>query len=141
MKISDILRHKGSAVVTIAPTGPVQEMLAKLAEHNVGALVVVDDGQVLGIVSERDVVRRINERGSAVLLSTVSEIMTTDVFTCSPQESVDSIAETMTQRRIRHVPIVDDGQLVGIVSIGDVVLSRIRQLEYDRGHLEHYISG
>jgi CBS domain-containing protein len=143
VKISDILRHKGSAaVVTIAPNDPVREMLAKLAEHNLGALVVTDDGQVLGIASERDVVRRLNERGAAVLMSSVAEIMTTNVVTCSVHDSVDSVASTMTERRIRHMPVIgDDGRMCGIVSIGDVVLSRIRQLERDRGQLEHYITG
>ena len=145
MKISDILRHKGSTVVTISPADPVGDLLSRLAEHKVGALVVVDaagDGStVAGIVSERDVVRRLAERGAAVLDSTVADIMTTDVLSCDPQDSVDSVAATMTDRRIRHMPVISDGQLAGIVSIGDVVLSRMNQLEQDRGQLEQYITG
>jgi CBS domain-containing protein len=145
MKISDILRHKadtsGSTVVTIAPTGAVTELLAQLAEHNIGALVVVERGEVVGIVSERDVVRRLNERGASMLAAAVADIMTSTVVSCSSADSVDSVAATMTERRIRHMPVIDDGELTGIVTIGDVVLSRTRQLEQDRSQLEHYITG
>jgi CBS domain-containing protein len=141
MKISDILRHKGSNVVTIAPSGAVPEMLAALAEHNVGALVVVDGAKVVGIASERDVVRRLAELGAELLEATVADIMTTTVVSCGSHDSVDSVAETMTERRIRHMPVVDDDVLMGIVTIGDVVSSRIRQLEQDRGQLEQYITG
>jgi CBS domain-containing protein len=141
MKISDILRHKGSNVVTIAPSGAVPEMLGALAEHNVGALVVVDGAKVVGIASERDIVRRLAELGAELLEVTVSDIMTTTVVSCGSHDSVDSVAETMTERRIRHMPVVDDDVLMGIVTIGDVVSSRIRQLEQDRGQLEQYITG
>jgi CBS domain-containing protein len=141
MKISDILRHKGSTVVTIAPTGAVAVLLAQLTEHNVGALVVLDGDTVVGIVSERDVVRRLHERGAGLLDATVGDIMTPSVVSCRPQDSVDSVAETMTERRIRHMPVIDNGALAGIVTIGDVVSLRIRQLEQDRGQLEHYITG
>jgi CBS domain-containing protein len=144
MKISDILRHKartsGSTVITIESTGAVSELLAKLAEHRIGALVVSDGDVVVGIVSERDVVRRLNERGAAVLTASVADIMTTSVLSCSSSDSVDSVAETMTERRIRHLPVIDDGTLSGIVTIGDVVLSRTRQLEQDRSQLEQYIA-
>jgi CBS domain-containing protein len=145
VKISDILRHKSTdgraEVATIAPGETVSALLAILAEHNVGALVVMQDDAVVGIVSERDVVRRIAERGAELLESPVESIMSSDVVSCSSQESVDSVAETMTERRIRHMPVIDDDQLVGIVSIGDVVSSRMRQLESDRGQLEQYIVG
>lgn len=144
MKISEILRHKastsGSAVVTIEPSGAVTELLAKLAEHRIGALVVSDGGEVVGIVSERDVVRRLNERGATVLESTVADIMTTSVVSCSPSDSVDSVAQTMTKSRVRHLPVIDNGTLVGIVTIGDVVLSRTHQLEQERRQLEQYIT-
>jgi CBS domain-containing protein len=93
------------------------------------------------VLSERDIVRQLAASGSAILDRSVGELMTRDVVTCSSNDTVDSIAETMTQKRIRHMPVVDDGDLIGIVSIGDVVLSRIRQLEHDRGQLEHYIAG
>jgi CBS domain-containing protein len=141
MQISDILRHKGSSVVTIAPTASVTELLAKLAEHNIGALVVTRDNDVVGIVSERDVVRRLNDPGREVLDGEVSNIMTSGVISCRTRDSVDSVAEQMTESRIRHMPVIEQQRLVGIVTIGDVVLSRIRQLEADRGQLEHYITG
>jgi CBS domain-containing protein len=145
VRISDILRHKGADVRTIAPSDTVAALLRSLAEHNVGAMVVVDDsagsgGSVIGVVSERDVVRRLAERGAALLDSTVGQIMTSLVVSCTSRDSVDSVAEAMTERRIRHMPVLDDGVLTGIVSIGDVVSSRIRQLEKDRGQLEQYIS-
>jgi CBS domain-containing protein len=157
MKISDILRHKqktaasgdtaagqnaaGSAVVTIAPDATVTELLAALAAHRIGALVVIDGGVVVGIVSERDIVRRLNDRGAAVLESRIADIMTAPVLSCRSADSLDSVATTMTERRIRHLPVIDDGRLTGIVTIGDVVSSRMRQLEHDRGQLEHYITG
>jgi CBS domain-containing protein len=119
----------------------VATLVAKLAEHNVGALLAVEGDRVVGIVSERDVVRRIAERGAPVLDVSVGQIMTTSVVSCASTDSIDSIAETMTERRIRHMPVIDDDHLVGIISIGDVVSSRMRQLEKDRGQLEQYISG
>lgn len=150
MNISDILRHKaaerdekyqGGEVLTIAPSENVTTLLGTLAEHNVGALVVIKDDDVVGIVSERDVVRRLAESGAAILDAPVEQIMSTSVVSCSSKDSVDSIGETMTERRVRHMPVIDAGRLVGIVSIGDVVSSRIRQLETDRGQLEQYIVG
>jgi CBS domain-containing protein len=140
MRISDVLRSKGTAVATVAPTTTVGDLLAILAKFNIGAAVVTGpDSGVVGIVSERDVVRRLHERGAALLSATVGEIMTRDVLTCQPDQTVDSLAETMTERRIRHMPVVVDGKLTGIVSIGDVVKSRISQLESDREQLESYI--
>lgn len=140
MRIADVLRTKGSAVATIDQDVPVSELLRALAEHNVGAIVVVGAGGVAGIVSERDVVRRLHERGADLLSSPVSEIMTTEVFTCSPADTVDSLTVVMTERRFRHVPVLSDGQLVGIVSIGDVVKSRIGQLEQSQDQLQAYIA-
>lgn len=140
MNISDILRYKGSEVVTISPADTVATLLTTLADRNLGALLVVDGGDVVGIVSERDVVRRLAERGPGVLDGTVEAIMTADVVSCRSGDAIDSIAETMTQRRVRHMPVIDDGTLAGIVSIGDVVSSRMRQLEQDRGQLEQYIT-
>ena len=140
MRIADVLRTKGSAVATIDQDVPVSELLRALAEHNVGAIVVVGAGGVAGIVSERDVVRRLHERGADLLSSPVSEIMTTEVFTCSPADTVDSLTVVMTERRFRHVPVISDGQLVGIVSIGDVVKSRIGQLEQSQDQLQAYIA-
>ncbi|MEV6238902.1 CBS domain-containing protein [Lentzea sp. NPDC051838] len=140
MRIADVLRTKGSAVATIDPDVPVSELLRALSEHNVGAIVVVGAGGVAGIVSERDVVRRLHETGAELLSSPVSAIMTADVFTCSPSDTVDSLTVVMTERRFRHVPVLSDGQLVGIVSIGDVVKSRIGQLEQSADQLQAYIA-
>lgn len=144
MNISDILRYKGSDVVTIAPSETVTALLAALAEHNVGALLVSDGGsggELKGVVSERDVVRRFVEHGADLLDLPVERIMTDVVVSCTSKDTVDSVAEMMTQQRVRHLPVLDDGRLAGIISIGDVVSSRIRQLEKDRGQLEQYISG
>ncbi len=140
MKISDILRHKGSTVVTVAPTDPVPDVLAKLAEHNIGALVVLDGDSVAGIVSERDIARHLNERGAALLDATVADLMTASIVSCTPDDSIDSIASRMTELHIRHMPVLTGGRLTGIVSIGDVVAARMRQLEIDRGQLEQYIT-
>ncbi|WP_091449667.1 CBS domain-containing protein [Actinokineospora iranica] len=140
MRIADVLRGKGAEVATVGPDSTVTDLLAELARHNVGALVVADGGEVVGIVSERDIVRRLAERGADLLAVPVSDIMTTSVVTCGPDDSVDSLAATMTERRIRHMPVVADGELAGIVSIGDVVKSRISQLETDRDQLQSYIS-
>lgn len=140
MRISDVLRSKGTAVATIEPQRSVSELLAGLAEHNVGAMVVVDTAGIAGIVSERDVVRRLHERGAALLDAQVSEIMTTMVASCAPDDSVDQLSLVMTERRIRHVPVLDKGELAGIVSIGDVVKSRLNELEKSQEQLEAYIA-
>jgi CBS domain-containing protein len=141
MRIADVLRTKGSTVATAEPGTPVRELLAALAEYNIGAMVVLaPDDSVAGIVSERDVVRRLTEYGGGLLDVPVADIMTSEVFTCAPDDSVDSLTVLMTERRIRHVPVVDGGRLVGIVSIGDVVKSRIKKLEEDQQQLEAYIT-
>ena len=143
VRISDLLRAKGSAVLTVGAGATVAELLAALAEHNVGAAVVVGpDGTITGIVSERDVVRRLHDHGAGLLGAVVRQIMTTDVATARADDDVQQLSMTMTERRIRHVPVVDDaGHLAGIVSIGDVVKSRIDELEEHRQRLEDYIAG
>ncbi|MEU5692721.1 CBS domain-containing protein [Actinosynnema sp. NPDC020468] len=140
MRIADVLRSKGTAVATVEPGASVAHLVAVLAEHNVGALVVVGDDGIAGIVSERDVVRRLHETGADLLRSSVADIMTAEVFTCSPKDAVDDLTVVMTERRFRHVPVVDGGRLVGIVSIGDVVKSRISQLEAGQDQLAAYIA-
>jgi len=140
MLIADILRRKGSNVITISSDARVSEMVASLAEHKIGALIVVDDGRTVGIVSERDVVRRLHRVGPQVLETPVSELMTTDVISCEPTDSVDQIGAAMTERRIRHMPVLAHGELAGIVTIGDVVAARIADLEQTRGQLESYIT-
>lgn len=140
MRISEILRNKGGEVATIAPDADVRQLLVLLAEHNIGAVVVSTDGaQIEGIVSERDVVRRLNDLGADLLDAPVSSIMTTSVRTCAPTDAVDGLRATMTEHRIRHLPVVRDDTLVGIVSIGDVVKSTIAELETEREQLVDYI--
>lgn len=139
MRIADIVRGKGSQVATVGRHTTVDQLVATLGEHNIGAAVVTEGESVVGIVSERDVVRRLRDLGDQLLAARVERIMTADVFTCRPDDTVDELAELMTERRIRHVPVLQDGRLVGIVSIGDVVKSRISQLVSDRQQLEEYI--
>jgi CBS domain-containing protein len=140
MRIRDILRNKGTAVATVRPDATVRDLLATLAELNIGAVVVSrDETTIAGIVSERDVVRRLHERGARLLDAPVSEIMTAEVRTCEPDHAVDDLRKVMTTHRIRHIPVTKDGRLVGIVSIGDVVKSAIDELESEREHLVDYI--
>jgi CBS domain-containing protein len=140
MRIGDILNAKASQnVVTISPDAGVRELIALLAEHNIGALIVSNDGTSLdGIVSERDVVRHLHSDGT-VVNNIVSAIMTDVVEICSPDDDLDVVMQTMTERRFRHIPVVSNGNLVGIVSIGDVVKHKIGQLEFERDQLDGYI--
>lgn len=140
MRISDVLRNKGAAVATITPETSVAGLLTELTVHNIGAMVVVSPDGLLGIVSERDVVRKLHDVGADLLHRPVSEIMTTLVATCTPEDSVDSLSALMTNNRVRHVPVVVDGRLAGIVSIGDVVKTRMEELEREHEHLQAYIT-
>jgi CBS domain-containing protein len=143
MVIADLLRHKGSAVITITPTQPVSELLRLLAEHRIGGVVVTDEDAIAGIVSERDIVRALERDGAAMLDGPVEAIMTSTVISCRPSDSLDDVATTMTDHRIRHMPVVTDDagdRLVGIVTIGDVVAARLRSLESERRQLEDYIT-
>jgi len=140
VRISTLLGAKGAFVVTIGRAATVADAVAALSEHRVGALVVSDDGlHIDGIVSERDVVRRLHDLQGGLLAESVMLIMSSDVQTCSPEDEVESLTATMTEHRIRHVPVVDGGVLVGIVSIGDVVKSRMDELQKDRDELVEYI--
>jgi CBS domain-containing protein len=142
MRITDVLRRKGDEVVTITPTHTVRELLRLLAEHRVGALVVSAGGGALdGIVSERDVVRKLHAVGDAVLDQPVSAIMTQVVHTCVPEDSLEDLMGSMTEHRIRHVPVLVDGRLSGIVSIGDIVKHRLEELQGERDQLTAYITG
>ena len=140
MRITDVLRRKGDLVVTIAPDDTVRALLDALSEYRVGALVVSSGGGRLdGIVSERDVVRHLQVHGAGVLDRPVASIMTTDLHTADPGDTIDDLMVLMTDKRIRHVPVVVDGSLVGIVSIGDVVKHRIEELQSERDQLTAYI--
>ena len=140
MQISQLLRHKGREVATIDGAESVRAALGVLADKGIGALVVSADGQhVDGIVSERDVARGLHEHGAGLLAQPVSSLMTAQVHTCSPHMSVHDLARTMTDHRVRHVPVVEDDVLIGIVSIGDVVKARLDELEEERKQLVDYI--
>ena len=140
MQISQVLRRKGHEVATVDAGESVRTALALLAEHRIGALVVSADGEHIdGILSERDIARGLNEHGAGLLAETISIVMTAEVHTCPPTASVHDLAQTMTDHRVRHVPVVEDGKLIGIVSIGDVVKARLDELEAERASLVDYI--
>jgi CBS domain-containing protein len=142
MRISDVLRGKGTQVVTITPDTTVRRLLAVLAEHGIGAVVVSADGtSVDGIASERDIARAFAKRGAAVMSEPVTAIYTADVHTVTPETELEDVMRMMTERRVRHAPVVVDGRLRGIVSIGDVVKNRIDELETERTTLTEYITG
>ena len=140
MRIKEVLASKPTHdVVTVRPDATVRDLVAQLAEHNIGALVVSSDGtSVEGIVSERDVVRRLHADES-VLDSPVSSIMSSPVHTCGTDATVNELMEVMTERRFRHIPVVADGRLLGIMSIGDVVKSRMSELQFERDQLDSYV--
>lgn len=143
MKISEVIKKKGSDVATVTSATKVSEMLRILDEHRIGALVVSDDdgATVHGIASERDVVRALHERGVGVLQESVRSIMTSEVWTCTSEDELETLAVSMTEHRVRHLPVVDDGRLVAIVSIGDVVKHRLDELQAERNQLFHYVQG
>lgn len=140
MRISEVVAGKASQeIVTIDPDASVRDLVALLAAKNIGAAIVSSDGStVAGIVSERDVVRKLHQ-DPAVLDAAVSSIMTSVVHTCESTTSLDDARATMTQGRIRHLPVVDEGRLVGVVSIGDIVKSYIDQVEFERDQLDSYV--
>ena len=141
MRIADVLRAKGAAVVTIHPDATVMEFISGLAEHNIGAMVVTGPNGLEGVASERDVVRQLQAHGASMLARPVSTIMTHLVATCTKADSVDDVSVLMTEHRVRHVPVVADGCLVGMLSIGDAVKNRLEDLEFERDQLTSYVSG
>jgi CBS domain-containing protein len=142
MNVQSILQAKGSDVATITKAASLADASAQLRDRGVGALVVSDGGRhIEGIVSERDVVRALAAHGAGALGRSVSSAMTTDVVTCKAGDSVEELMVSMTERRIRHLPVIDgDGLLSGIVSIGDVVKARLAQLESENQALFDYIT-
>lgn len=140
MTVKDILALKGSDVLTIEPTATLAAAVNLLAKRRIGALVVTGaDRRIVGIISERDIVRMLGEQGAAVLEAPVSEIMTRKVVTCALTETISAIMERITTGKFRHVPVADQGRLVGIVSIGDVVKARLGELEQEQDQLRDYI--
>ena len=142
MLISDVLRVKGTQVITVTPDTTVRQLVAILAEHRIGAVVVSHDGSAVdGIVSERDVVQALARRGAAVMSAQVTAIYTAQVHTVTPQSPIEDVMRIMTERRVRHAPVVADGRLQGIVSIGNVVKIRLGELQAERTALTDYITG
>ncbi|MBW6465530.1 MAG: CBS domain-containing protein [Brevefilum sp.] len=141
ISVKDLLRLKGDAVWSVPPGTSVVEALSKLAEKDIGALLVVEGGQIAGIISERDVVRKIAATGMFEPAGTVSEYMTPDVFTISPAQTIEDCMALMTEQRIRHLPVVEDDKLVGMISIGDVVKAIITSQEFTIDQLTKFIDG
>lgn len=140
MYVKDILHNKGKAVFTVTPETSVAELAKSLVRQRIGAAVVVDgEGGLVGVVSERDVVHCIAERGAAAVECKVAELMTKTVHTGTPETLIDDVMLLMTERRIRHFPVIEDGKLAGIISIGDVVKHRIASVEREADQLRDYI--
>ena len=141
MKLRDILRTKGSDVIQIDPDQHVIDAVRVLSEHRIGCLVVTHDGEIRGVVSERDIMDFMAAEPDALTDTPVSDIMTTDVIVAVPEDDLDYVMNVMTNNKVRHLPIVDDGRLAGIVSIGDVVNEVRRSVESENRHLKDYIQG
>lgn len=141
--VETIINRKGAEVITIPPAATLGRAAKLLAEHNIGAVVVSSDGHTVeGILSERDIVRRFAaDEGVATSSVSVGATMTTDVQVVGPDATIDSLMQTMTNRRIRHVPVVEEGRLIGIISIGDVVKNRMDDLEIQTESLREYVTG
>jgi CBS domain-containing protein len=139
MHVADIIRTKGAAVVTVRPDVTVDHLAQRLKMERIGAVIVSESGKsVDGIISERDIIRALAEHGTATLAMTVADLMTKGVVTCSPADTISHVAKLMTQRRIRHVPVMEHGALIGIVSVGDVVKFRMDELELEANVLRDY---
>jgi CBS domain-containing protein len=143
MDVQGILRLKGSAVVTIRPAETIRDLVGGLARERIGAMVVSEDGQTVhGVISERDVVRGLAVRGGDVLQLAVRDLMTRQVVTCAPTDTVKQVMAAMTRGRMRHLPVVEDGRLVGIISIGDVVKNRLDEMTTEANVLrDAYFAG
>ena len=140
MIVAHVLEEKGRDVATTTPDRTIAEVAAELAERRIGALVVIERGRVAGIVSERDIVKAIGFNGIDVMEDPIASIMTRDVVTCRECDKINTVMGRMTRRRFRHLPVVEDGALVGIISIGDVVKARIEQVEFEADELRSYIA-
>lgn len=142
MRINEVINTKGSTVVTARADQSVKELVDLLGEHRIGAVVITDDGErVTGIVGERDIVDGLREHGTGVLERPIADLMDQDVHTCGMDDELAAVAGEMTEYRVRHLPVLVDGKLAAIVSIGDIVKSRIDQLQDEQEHLVTYLRG
>lgn len=142
MVIAGILKHKGSTVLSVAPTATIAEVVQLLASRRIGAVLVIDASQhLMGILSERDIVRNLAEHGARTLEMTAAQLMTSEVTTASPEMTVDGALAMMTDGRFRHVPVMRDDHLVGLISIGDVVKAKIGEAEQEVDSLRAYVAG
>jgi len=142
MNVDAILRAKGDTVTLVTPQAPIAEAVAVLRREGIGALVVSRDGATVdGILSERDVINGLARLGPQLLEAKVEQLMTRRVFTCAPRDSIADLMAEMTKRRIRHIPVLQDGELAGIISIGDVVKARLDEMEYETSSLRSFIAG
>jgi CBS domain-containing protein len=140
MHVSAILGDKGGAVFSVSSSDDVSIAVTMLSEKRIGAVLVMDGGKISGVLSERDVVNAIARAGASVLSRPVKEFMTTDVVTCRMEDTIDHLMRLMTQRRIRHLPVMEEGQMVGMISIGDVVKFRMAEAEAETDALKSYIA-
>lgn len=141
MTVATILNTKGTDIVSITPTTTVAEAAKFLKQHQIGAVLVLESDAIAGILSERDIVRALADLGSATLDKSVGDLMTKDVITVGPNASVNEVMTTMVGKRIRHLPVVTGGKLTGIISIGDVVNRRLKELEEESDSLKQYVAG
>lgn len=141
MYVRDILKTKGNDIIAVSASDPISAVLSLMADKQIGAVLVKSDGgAIAGIISERDIVRAMKSHGESIFSKSVGDLMTTEVVTCSSMDSIAAIMGMMTSKRFRHVPVVDDGELVGVISIGDVVKSRIEEAEAEAEALRKYIA-
>jgi CBS domain-containing protein len=140
MTVARIINEKGRDVVTVAPEKSLAEVAAVLSQKGIGAVVVVEGGAIRGIISERDIVRALAKHGAEALRKLAVECMTARVVTCLPEETIHDVMQKMTSGRFRHLPVVEDGKLAGIVSIGDVVKRRIEEVEREAEQIREYIA-
>jgi len=141
MQVANILKAKGTDILSVTPDTQVIEVAKILKAKRIGALLVLEGDTIAGIISERDIARALPDYGEKLLSMTVSELMTKTVTTCSSDASIDKIMEMMTNNRIRHLPVVDDGKLIGFISVGDVVKYRVDELVAEEDQLRSYVSG
>ena len=141
MHVEQILAHKGSKIFTVRPDVSIADAADTLRENRIGAvLVCAEDGIVAGVLSERDIVRGLSAKGAACLGMLVQDLMTRDVVFCKPEDSINEVMALMTDRRIRHLPVMADNQLLGVISIGDVVKHRMREIEHEADAMRAYIA-